>query len=113
MRLMLPLVCDDDDSLLPLFSSLVSSLRELIEIIWSIFYVSINPHMVESVPLHEHIEAYRREALETQMRLSLMETSLTQSISKKDDFLVDNCDHILIIKIKGSSHRATFANIMA
>lgn len=56
-QLMLPSIPDDDESLLPLLLLLVSSIRDLIEVIGFILYIPVDSHMVDGVPLQEHIKA--------------------------------------------------------
>lgn len=54
---------NDDESLIPLIFSPISSMENLANVIGSMPYVLINPHTFDGVPLQENIQTYR-EALQ-------------------------------------------------
>lgn len=58
-QLLPSLVLDDDDSLLPLFLSLLSSLKDLVDINGSTLNILVDPYMVDGVPLQSFLKLVR------------------------------------------------------
>lgn len=86
----------DDESLLPLFLSPITSLRNLANMIGSRPYIQLILHTVDTMPLSECIEACRREALEPQKKFILKSTTLALNKSEEEDFL-NHSDYMLVL----------------